>query len=72
MDKLVIPKFETQKESIAFLIENEHSLAAQKCSAIKFADGFEAPSAVLKNEIGSVTKSMQESNPDESRDEPGA
>ena len=65
MNKLVIPKFETQKELIAFLIENEHSLIAQKCSAIKFADGFEAFSTVLKNKIDGVTKSEQNSNPDE-------
>lgn len=65
MDKLVIPKFDTQKELFDFLIENEHSLAAQKCSVIKFTDGFEAPSTILKEAGIGITKYAQSSNPDE-------
>ncbi len=49
MEKLDIPKFETNKELYGFLVENKEALIAQKCSAIKFADGFESGLVVVNN-----------------------
>ena len=62
MEKLVIPDFETKKELYDFLMTNKDSLIAQKCSAIKFADGFEAHVNVLKNEVGVANKSTFDEN----------
>jgi len=62
MEKLVIPDFETKKELYDFLMKNKDSLIAQKCSAIKFADGFEAHTNVLKNEVGVANKSTFDDN----------
>lgn len=47
--KLDIPKFESNKELFSFLVENEISLTAQKCSAIKLADGIGTYNPTLKH-----------------------
>lgn len=49
--KITIPTFETKKELYKFLVDNQESLVAQKCSSIKEADGFGA-SAILLTELG--------------------
>jgi hypothetical protein len=64
MDKLSIPKFETKKELFAFLVENEHSLVAQKCAAVKFADGFASNLTVINKSIV-VGKSAADTATDE-------
>lgn len=46
--KLDIPKFDTLKEKIAFMVENKDKLIAQKCSTIKHADGFGSTTTVLR------------------------
>lgn len=61
--KLDIPKFETKKELFDFLVENQDSLIAQKCAAMKFADGFGADIKVLKDNF--KNKSTSETNEDE-------
>jgi hypothetical protein len=61
--KLDIPKFETQKELFDFLVENQESLIAQKCAAIKFADGFGSYIPVLKEDFS--CKSTGEMNDNE-------
>lgn len=61
---LDIPKFETDKELYDFLVTNKESLIAQKCSAVKFADGFGAD-VKLVSERSFVGKSIANDNENE-------
>lgn len=61
--KLDIPKFDTLKEKIAFMIENQDKLIAQKCAAIKYADGISIFTRVIKSDPFKSTPTT--SNPDE-------
>jgi hypothetical protein len=62
---LKIPKFNTQKEMFDFYIENEDSLIAQKCSAIKLADGFGAMTQTLERKFDVNKANEVVQNPNE-------
>lgn len=64
MEKLDIPKFDTKKELFKFLVENEHSLIAQKCASIKHADGFASNLTLIERDFV-VGKSAASANPGE-------
>jgi len=46
---LKLPEFKTKKELFDFLVENKESLIAQKCSAIKEADGFGCQTILVRD-----------------------
>jgi len=64
MEKLDIPKFETQKELYDFLVTNKEALITQKCAATKHADGFGSNLVVIdksfteKSAAGSETEML--------------
>ena len=61
--KLEIPKFESKKEEIDFLVQNKESLISQKKSVIKYADG--VSTTVLPTEWnGQTVKAESQGNLD--------
>lgn len=61
---LKLPEFKTKKEKIDFLVAEKESLIAQKCSTIKFADGFGAHTVVLDSFKNNAFKSESASEQD--------
>lgn len=59
--KLEIPKFESKKEKIDFLVENKDSLISQKKSVIKYADGI-STTIIPANYDSDTVKSNSEEN----------
>jgi hypothetical protein len=63
---VTIPEFKTNKELFDFLVANKESLVAQKCAAVKNADGFGSSTVVLSDLNGTgTTQKAVNNNPDE-------
>tara|TARA_R110000787_G_scaffold261374_1_gene366723 strand:+ start:3110 stop:3955 length:846 start_codon:yes stop_codon:yes gene_type:complete len=59
---LKIPNFNTQKELLAFIVENKETLTTQKKSAIKYADGIGVSTTQLQVNKQDVNKSDADEN----------
>lgn len=60
--KLDIPKFNTLKEKIAFIVDNKASLISQKCAEVKHADGFGFTTTLIGGKPGVSDKATPSGN----------
>lgn len=65
MKHLEIPKFETNKELLKFVFENEKTLIAQKKSAIKHSDGISLIPSLTKNSFSQKSNEININERDE-------